>query len=297
MIIKSRVILAAMKVLGFESKTGMPTYFPLPPNLDTAIKIQKLQYLMEASAKIVDAFVFEDNSVNHTMNSVLTEQEREDLVNKHQLTQDGRFPCRFKGCSKTFKYDGKRGSHEMTHNPPPDIPAQLPVSTLPKSRPSTISPEVKDDIFSYNCGLLTDGFLFINFLDAIGEDGMRIMRQYKCIMLYCKADQNHSIKYALECLYQIFLVYTLLSPRDSEHFIWNRSVNNACQKVSNIPLDLDVEHSNNCIKQGIKNLGPNVTEKAISRFSCIETAVTNILDNLNKCVQRIARSGAGCIKK
>ena len=56
-------------------------------------------------------------------------------------------------------------------------------------------------------------------------------------------------------------------------------------------MDLDVEHSNNFIKQGIKNLGPNVTEKAILRFSCAETAVTSIFDNLDKSVQRIARSG------
>ena len=248
---------------------------------------------MEASGMIVDAFIFENNSVNHIVDGVLTEQERQDLVNKQQLTQDGRFPCRFKECSKTFKYDGKRRrSHEMTHNPPPDIQAQLPVSTSSKSRPSTIRTEVKDDMFSYNCGLLTDGFLFLNFLDAIGEgDGMRIMRQYKYIMLYCKADQTHSTKYALECLYQFFLIYALLSPRESERFTWNRSVNNACQKGSNIPLDLDVEHSNNYIKQGIKNLGPNVTEKAISRFSCAETAVTTVLDNLDKSVQRVARSG------
>ena len=121
----------------------------------------------------------------------------------------------------------------MTHNSPPDIPAQLPSSTSSGSTPSTVGAEVKDDIFSHNCtcGLLTDGFLFLNFLDAIGEgDGMRIMRQYKYIMLYCKADQTHSTKYALECLYQFFLVYALLSPRDSERFMWNRSVNNTCQK-------------------------------------------------------------------
>jgi hypothetical protein len=245
---------------------------------------------MEASAKIVDAFIFEDNSVNQIVDGILTEQERENLLNTQQLTQDGRFPCRFQGCPKSFKYDGKsRRSHEMTHNPPPEIPAQQPVSSCSKSRPSTTRAELKDDVFNYNCGLLTDGFLFFNFLDAIGEgDGMRIMRQYKYIMLYCKADQTHSTKYALECLYQFFLVYALLSPRDSERFMWNRSVNNACQKGSNIPLDLDVEHSNNFIKQGIKNPGPNVTGKAISRFSRAETATTTILDNLDKCVQRVA---------
>ena len=62
-------------------------------------------------------------------------------------------------------------------------------------------------------------------------------------------------------------------------------------KGSNIPLDLDVEHSNNFIKQGIKNPGPNVTGKTISRFSRAETATTTILNNLDKCVQRVARSG------
>ena len=65
------------------------------------------------------------------------------------------------------------------------------------------------------------------------------------LCFYCKADGAHSTKYALECLYQFFLVYALLSPRDSERFTWNRSVNNTGQKGANIPLDEDTEHSNN----------------------------------------------------
>ena len=78
---------------------------------------------------------------------------------------------------------------------------------------------------------MTDSFLFFNFLDAVKEgDGARILWQYKYFMLYCKADGTHSTKYALECLYQFFLVYALLSPRDSERFTWNRSVNNTDQK-------------------------------------------------------------------
>lgn len=82
-------------------------------------------------------------------------------------------------------------------------------------------------------------------------------------MLYCKADGAHSTKYALECLYQFFLVYALLSPRDSARFIWNRSVNNTGQKSANIPLDEDTKHSNNFTKQGIKNLRPNLTEGGV----------------------------------
>lgn len=82
-------------------------------------------------------------------------------------------------------------------------------------------------------------------------------------MLYCKADRAHSTKYALKCLRQFFLVYAVLSPRDSERFTWNQSVNNTGQKGANIPLDEDTEHSNNFTKQGIKNLGPNLTEGAV----------------------------------
>ena len=114
-----------------------------------------------------------------------------------------------------------------------------------------------DDVYNYNYALLTDCFLFFNFLDAIKEgDGAWIMQQYKYIMLYCKADGSHSTKYALECLYQFFLVRGLLSQRDSERFAWNCSVNNSGKKGDNIPLDEDTEHDNNAIKQGIRNLGP-----------------------------------------
>ena len=77
-------------------------------------------------------------------------------------------------------------------------------------------------MYNYNCALLEDGLSFINFLDAVSEgDGQRLMRQYKYFMLMCKACGSHSKKYALECLYQLFLVKSLLAPRDSERFLWN----------------------------------------------------------------------------
>jgi len=41
------------------------------------------------------------------------------------------------------------------------------------------------------------------------------MRQYQYFMLMCKANGSHSKKYALECLYQMFLVKSLLAPRES----------------------------------------------------------------------------------
>ena len=119
---------------------------------------------------------------------------------------------------------------------------------------------------------------------------MRVMRQYKYFMLYCKADGPSSTKYALECLHQFFQIYALLSPRDSERFIWNRFVNNSGKRGSNIPLDEDTEHSNNFIKQGINNLRPNVTEKAVQRLSYSENSTSMMMGDLDDNIKRLLRS-------
>ena len=221
------------------------------------------------------------------MSEVLTEQERE-ILSQQDLTPDGRFPCRFPGCERTFKYNGKsRKTHELSHDPPVVIDED--VAPMTSSKPSTPvkDPKPGDDVFNYNCGLLIDSYLFFNFLDAIKEgDGARTIRQYKYMMLYCKADV-----YSLECLYQFFLIFALLAPRDRERFIWNRTVNNSGTRGANIPLDEDMEHSNNFIKQGIKNLGPNVSEKAVLHLSFSQSSTSAILQKLDKTVQRMTRSG------
>ena len=52
-------------------------------------------------------------------------------------------------------------------------------STSSKEKPN-------DDVYNYNCALMTDGLFFLNFLDAVSEgDGLRLMRQYKYMLLYC----------------------------------------------------------------------------------------------------------------
>ena len=293
-VFESRVIAAAMKVLGFENQSSMPTKHQLPSNLQLLQKSQKLKCLDELAAKVVDQFVFlKSSAVNDIVDSVLTQQEKDDVLQQQKLTPEGRFPCRFQGCEKSFKYNGKsRRSHELSHEPPVQVDDEPP--SLTPSRPVSSEKEIKkgDDVFNYNCALLTDSFLFFNFLDAIKEgDRKRILRQYKCIMLYCKADGAHSTKYALECLYQSFLVYAMLSPRDSERFTWNRSVNNTGKKGGNIPLDEDTEHSNNFTKQAIKNLGPNVTKKAVLRLSQAECSTRSILLNLDASIKRMTKSG------
>lgn len=121
-----------------------------------------------------------------------------------------------------------------------------------------------DDVYNYNCVLLVDGLFFLNFLDVVSEgDGLRLMRQYKYMLFYCRVDGYYSNKYLLECLYQLFCINFLLFFRDCERFIWNRFVNNRGGRGNNIVYDLEVEYSNLYNKISIKNLGLNVIEKVV----------------------------------
>ena len=111
------------------------------------------------------------------------------------------------------------------------------------------------------------------------------------MMLYCEADGQGSNKYALECLYQSFLVQSLLSRRDSERYVWNRGVNTKGGRGNNIPHDLDVEHSNCFIKGGVRNLGPNVTEKAVQRICQSGSGSGNMTIKVDQCLNTIPGPG------
>lgn len=221
-------------------------------------------------------------------------------MDQQELTPDGRFPSRFSNCNRSFKYDGKsRPGHELSHDPPLDIPNNLPGDDSVESEAissesdgenkyTSTSEKDTDDIYNYNCALLEDGLFFINFLDAVSEgDDQRLMRQY--FMLMCKADGSHSKKYALQCLYQLFLVKSLLAPQDSERFLWNRSINTLGGKGKNIALDLDMEHSNRFVKEAIRNLDPNVTENAVALISHTEGATLS--DTVDQEIHKVLRSG------
>ena len=160
-VFESRVIAAAMKVLGFENQSSMPTKHQLPSNLQL-LQTSQLKCLNELAAKVVDQFVFlESSKVNDIVDSVLTQKEKDAVLQKQKLTPEGRFPCRFQGCDKSFKYNGKsRRNHELSHKPPVQVDEEPPSLTL--SRPVSFKKETKkeDDVFNYNCSLLTDSFLF-----------------------------------------------------------------------------------------------------------------------------------------
>ena len=89
LIVKSRVISAAVTVLGFESKTSNPTNFPLPDKIENITKAQKLEYLHSAASKIVDSVAFDYTALNNAVDKVITAQARQDLMDQQELTPDG----------------------------------------------------------------------------------------------------------------------------------------------------------------------------------------------------------------
>ena len=254
--------------------------------------MKKLQFLHNAAAKIVDELVVNKDMMDSTIQSMISAQEHQELLNRQELNNEGRFPCRFPGCSRSFKYNVKtRKKHELSHDPPLNVVNSETTSAMSINSPTSTSASTDvDDVFNYNTALLAEVLFFLNFLDSVCEgDGERILRQYKYLMLLCRADGAHSTKYALECLYQLLLVNGCLSESEAEVFTWNRTVNNRGGAGKNIPFDLEVEHSNNYIKQGINHLGANLTESTVSRVAKAEKPVREIIFKTDKSIQFACR--------
>ena len=83
-----------------------------------------------------------------------------------------------------------------------------------------------DDVFNYNCSLLAQGVLFLKFLDSTSEgDGERSIRCWKFFLLHFKEEKS-TTKYALEALYLLLQVYSLLPLAEAHSLVGNRTVNN-----------------------------------------------------------------------
>ena len=114
-------------------------------------KSEKLECLHQLAAKVVDEFVFQKSSVvNDIVDSVLTQQEKDDLL-QQELTQEGRFQVAGFPVAT---------NHLSTMEPTVQLEEEPP--TLTTSKPVSPPKETKerDDVFNYNCSLLTDSFLF-----------------------------------------------------------------------------------------------------------------------------------------
>ena len=144
----------------------------------------------------------------------------------------------------------------------------------------SIHSSAPDGVFNYACAVLNDGILLLEFRDAIHEgDGIRIMRSWKFLMLYCR--HFHHYKYALEGFYTIAQVHILASQHLENQIMYSRVVNTRGERGNNLPVDLQMEHFNRILKDAIVRVGAKVTEKAIVDTSKYINAVHTICVNFD----------------
>ena len=85
--------------------------------------------------------------------------------------------------------------------------------------------------------------------------------------------------------------YTL-SPRRSAELLWSHFINVHGHPGRNIPADLHMEHLNRLVKEAIRNLGANKTEKAITRIGRAIGSIAPVLQQFGQKNALAPTSGA-----
>ena len=267
LVLDADIIAAALKFFGMASIDDRPTKHCFSDELATGLRVVRQRYFHRVIKEFIQTYVVDGTLYKNHFHNIQALQEWETVQNNQPLLPNGRYPCRFPGCTSSFKHDGvHRMRHELAHNPPPTIPEEpVLINTVPD--PTDQNPEPKDDIYDYHCGFMNMALLLRNFMDAIKEgDGERIIRCIKMFLLHFKQDGSGSTKYALEALFHLFQLFALLSPRLAERLKWNRTVNNKGCLGCNVAMDLALEHDNHLIKDMIRGLGANISEASVRRI-------------------------------
>lgn len=276
--LEARVVAATMNELEIEDIDAIPSPDKFYVNTENASNQEKIKCLNSLVSKVVNKYILRDDKVQAILDKV---QAAKDDSNISKPVGE-RYMCRLPGCTKSFRYDGKRRrDHEKTHE---GMALDDDVETSDKAI---------DDVFNYQSSFLEVGILLRNFYDAVSEgDGQRIIRCWKFMLPYLIQDGQSSRKYALEAFYLLCQTNSLLSPQAAHQLIWNRFYKLKPGPGGNIPLDLALEHFNRLIKILIKNLGPNGLNKhAIDRY-CNALAVNKeLLDNFDALCSVTRRSG------
>lgn len=152
-------------------------------------------------------------------------------------------------------------------------------------RHSAVDDICDDKVFLYSKYLLSLGFFYCEYCDAIREgDGSRVLRcwRYMLPMFISSGRRN----YAVESMHLLMQHDYLLSPREAAELVWSRFVNVHGCPGQNIPNDLHMEHLNRMCKNAMKGLGANKTPQSISRISNALGTIIPILDSFddNNCI-------------
>ena len=103
--LKSRIVTAVMIELGMERVDGKPTKneFQRTKLFSNHNLPSKQQYVKRLAALIIDTYVMNSSDAKDMVKEVMNEKDQLAFL-AIQTLPNGRFPCRFEGCNKSFKY-------------------------------------------------------------------------------------------------------------------------------------------------------------------------------------------------
>ena len=182
LILDADIIAAALEFFCMETTDDEPTKHIINEVLKTSIKAVRQRYFYRVIKEFIETYIVNGKLYENHFFNIQALQEWETAQANQPILADGRYPCRFPGCSSSYKYDGvNRRRHEMSHDPPPTIPEIPAMISIEPDTMDTTFEESEDDIFNYHCGFMNMALLLRNFIDAIKEgDGERIIRCIKC---------------------------------------------------------------------------------------------------------------------
>ena len=118
-VLGAQIITAGLQFFGMNTVKDKPTKNGFSESMKDVIKPVKQKYLQSTAIKFISTFIVDaELYAKHFMN-ISSLQEWEDYETTQEMNPDGRYPCRFRGCQSSFRYNGRsRRQHELTHDPP-----------------------------------------------------------------------------------------------------------------------------------------------------------------------------------
>lgn len=143
-----------------------------------------------------------------------------------------------------------------------------------------------DDLFCYATYFLQHYFLIMYMKDAVAEgDIFRVNIALKMMMPYFYAHSSMS-KYFVECVDYILKTEILLPPQLSLEVRTSSFVNPRGGKGNNKASDLQKENQVKELKELIRGLGANKTEKSIVNVCKASPIIDDIIQNLDSQILR-----------
>ena len=150
----------------------------------------------------------------------------------------------------------------------------------------------QDFVRNYSICLLQYFFILHDIKDAVHEgNGERLATLHKQLLLHFKSVPGFN-SYAIEMLINIVQNMMFLSPAQSHQCIWASTANWKGGAKRNIEIDLLQENRNKDIKNLIKGMGANKTDKAIDTASRAVGGTKKIVENFDYMVYRGTRSSS-----